>query len=209
MRVQRVYFALFIALLSLILANSAFANSVSMDFISHQSATAQYYFSINGSTTLTNLTCDSFDNSISPGKTWQATVTRLTQGIGLFGSTMSTDYKAAGLIYKSMLSGQISQGAAQWAIWGLFSTNAQNNSLFAFFNGAQTEKTYLALAATAPNSAYNGLVLYTPIAGTQNFGGLPQEFIGFNPVPEPGSLTLFGTGLIGLVGAIRRKLAKS
>jgi PEP-CTERM motif len=208
MRARTFYPTFLVALLFLLPVSAAFANSVTMELVSHQSATAQWNFSINGSTTLTTLTCDDFNNNVFLGETWQANVIPFNRGIGLFGPTTSLDYRAAGLIFKSMLMGQIGQGAAQWAIWGLFSPSAQSNPLFAFFNGSQTESTYLALAAKAPNSAFNGLVLYTPIVGTQNRGGLPQEFIGFSAVPEPASLTLFGTGLIGLVGALRRKLAK-
>jgi hypothetical protein len=65
------------------------------------------------------------------------------------------------------------------------------------------ESTYLALAATDPNSAYNGLVLYTPLNPKAGMG--PQEFIGV--VPEPSSMLLFGTGLLSFAGVIRRKLA--
>jgi hypothetical protein len=169
--------------------------------------TYPYNFSINGSAPVA-LICDDYNNEVTIGETWQANVVGLLSGKGLFGNSSQTllDYKAAGLIFEGILDGKVSANIGNFAIWGLFSTAAQQNSYFQTSAAAGIESMYLAMAKTAPNSAFNGLVLYTPIAGTQSSGGLPQEYIGYSTVPEPGSLALFGTGLISLGGIVRRKV---
>lgn len=166
--------------------------------------TYPYYFSINGGAPVA-LICDSFDNRVDVGESWQANVVGLLSGKGLFGNEL-LDYKAAGLIFKSILNGTVNVNVGNWAIWGLFSANAQNQSYFQTSGALALEQEYLSLAATAPNSAFKGLVLYTPIAGTQSMNGTPQEYIGYSPVPEPASLTLLGTGILSLAGALRKKL---
>jgi hypothetical protein len=168
--------------------------------------TYPYNFSINGAPSVP-LICDSYDNEVIVGETWKANVSSLLSGKGLFGNQL-LDYKAAGLIFKSILNGTLTANVGNYAIWGLFSTNAQNSAYFQSSGAAGIETQYLAMASTAKNSAFNGLVLYMPIAGTQSWGGTAQEYIGYSPVPEPGSLALFGTGLLSLSGLVRRKLAK-
>jgi hypothetical protein len=202
---------LFVLVLVAMSAGTALANStVNLQLVSVGGNSAggvytyPYYFSVNGHAPVAMI-CDTYDNEVTVGESWQANVVGLLSGKGLFGNQLM-DYKAAGLIFKSILNGTLNVNVGNFAIWGLFSTNAQNNSFFQSSGAAALEQEYLALAASAPNSAFNGLVLYTPVGGTQSQGGMPQEYIGYSPVPEPTTLTLFGTGLVSLAGLVRRKL---
>jgi PEP-CTERM motif len=202
---------LFVLAMLALCTGSALANStVDMQLVSVGGNNAggvytyPYNFSINGGAPV-SLICDTYDNEITVGETWKAQVGGLLSGSGLFGNQL-LDYKAAGLIFKSILNGTLSANVGNFAIWGLFSTNAQNSSYFQSSGAGAVELQYLAWAGSAPNSAFNGLVLYTPISGTQSANGPPQEFIGYSPVPEPGSMILFGTGMLSLAGVVRRKL---
>jgi hypothetical protein len=103
-------FALFLFAVCL-LAGQAFADTVSLKFVNvgpGNVAPTGYYaypynFSINGSSTLTPMMCDAFNNHITIGESWTANVHSILQG-GMFGTSGQAllDYKAAGLIFKGV-----------------------------------------------------------------------------------------------------------
>ena len=203
-------------LVVLLLAGSALADSqVTMKFLGHggsdKNPVYPWYFKVDG--VPTTLICDTLYNSNFRGETWQANVTNILNGPteGLFKGNTLLEYKAAAVVFSDILFHGANPGDANWAIWALFTPAAMKNPHFnadalALYNAA------LALASHLPKSFFNNYVIYTPIPGTQSCYpkcGLPQEFIGYNPVPEPGTLLLFGTGLVVLAGTIRKKLARS
>ncbi len=150
---KRIFLALLVALMTLVLTNPARANSLSLAYQYEKDITLH----------------------------------------GMVGTSSRINSKAAGLIYKSVFGGSLTTLRPPLAVWGLSSTAERDNS----YIDATTDASYLDLAKTPSSSAYPGLLLYTQLNGRPGSGF------------EPASLTLIGTGLVGLAGAIRRKLAKA
>src|SRR5260370_24148352 len=80
--------------------------------------TYPYYFSINGGKA-TPMMCDSFNNHITVGENWNANVSGLLSGKGLFGKDIR-DYKAAGNIFIGVVNGAIHAKIGNWAVWNPF-----------------------------------------------------------------------------------------
>jgi hypothetical protein len=164
--------------------------------------TYPYYFSMNGGKA-TPLMCDSFNNSVSIGESWSANVSGLLSGKGMYGKQI-IDYKAAGLIFLGVTSGKISASLGSWAVWNIFTPGVTADPA-----ALALEQNEIALATHTPSGTFKGLMLYTPVGASPGNG--PQEYIGYGramSTPEPGTMMMLGTGLVGIAGMVRRKLSR-
>jgi hypothetical protein len=194
------------ALCIAVLSGSAKADTLKLDGAATGS-TGPYQLTLDG-TTPVNLFCLDDFRTVYIGETWNVTV--VNGADYLTSNKYSNDFKYEEEAYIYSMLG-VSNGHGhkydatdvQEALWYIFDHSEDTNSY---------ANTLISKAATFhyTDSFLDDYSFYIP---TGRGNDLPQEMIGSavntSPTPEPSSLFLFGSGLVGLAGAVRRKLVRA